>query len=175
MSKRRKVRWIVGGVLSFVVLYSATAFAVSWNSPNAKLDRALNQIIAEYDFEYKGERLELWAEVLDITPTPSSIRYDIFDGEALDDEDKERIDEIILAACPPGTIDSGPPISYCSFGSLSRAATQRYLPERLEIQEITFEFNNKEGDEEGLRSSTLLVRRDTSASPVSLLENLWPW
>ena len=56
MSKRRKVRWIVGGFL-FLLVGFAVAVTVMTNTPDARMERVLAKIIDEYGFEKTDEYL----------------------------------------------------------------------------------------------------------------------
>ncbi|MCH8978685.1 MAG: hypothetical protein IH945_05515 [Armatimonadetes bacterium] len=52
MGKKRRVWWIVG---SFVLLLLAIGFFIDYNRTDARVERAVAQIIEEYGFEFRSE------------------------------------------------------------------------------------------------------------------------
>ena len=167
MSKKRKKLWIVGGVLGFVVLYSATAFLVSWNSPDARLERALQSIIAEQGFEHFDSKTALGPEVKLVTRTN-------YEGEPINQEYEKRILDQFREACPSCTVQT-----YSLTGEtydIYRLTPQDttdivYILLVLDDEGYTNEFTN-EGDSS---ISVLVVARYTDAHPWSFIKNLWPW
>ena len=51
VGNKRRLRWIAGAFGAVVALFIAVAFYLDYNSTDAKIERAVAQIVEEYGFE----------------------------------------------------------------------------------------------------------------------------
>ena len=93
MSKRRKVWWIVGGVATAFALFVVTAFLIDYNSTEARMERAVAQIVEEYGFEYRSQDPRTFAFSIER-------KYILRRRESVDVETSDEIVAILRDACP---------------------------------------------------------------------------
>ena len=55
MGKKRRVWWIVGSLVVAVALFAAVAFLVDYSSTDARIERAVAQIVEDYGFELQSQ------------------------------------------------------------------------------------------------------------------------
>ena len=55
MKRKRKVWWIAGGVAAAFALFVLTVFLIDYNSTDAKIERAVAQIVEEHGFELQDQ------------------------------------------------------------------------------------------------------------------------
>ena len=174
VKKKRKVWWIVSGVLGFVVLLFVTALLVEWNSPNARLERALQEIIAEHGLELTPVDSVNWMRTSDLES------WAIYEGAPINLENEERILAQLKQDCPSYIVfvktygmdlvtnpAPGEP-NFVTYNLLS--------PDESASTSITITFDDKGLESEGdLRSSQISILRYGKSNPWSFLKNLWPW
>lgn len=55
MVRKRKAWWIAGAVGATVALFAGVAFYLDYSSPDARIERAVLQVIEDFDFELVGQ------------------------------------------------------------------------------------------------------------------------
>ena len=161
--KTRKVRWIVGGVLGFVLLYSATAFLVAWNSPNARLERALNQIITEQGFVLNP------SGTVNFLGLGSFDSFAIYESKPISQEDATQIVALFREACPSCTLDVTKDES--AYDDLMLVTD-----ESSNIGTVIIIFDDKgQRTANNSPASEMTVFRGGASRRKSFLKNLWPW
>ena len=94
MSKRRKVWWIASGVVTALALFALTVFLIDYNSTDAKIERAVAQIVEEYGFELEGRvpgSLVLQQKLVIVV---------VYMRAPVETETADEIVTILRAACP---------------------------------------------------------------------------
>ena len=160
MNKRRKKRWILGGALGFVVLYSATALIVSRNNPDARLELVLSQFIADHGFEHKDTETFLGQEDRLVTRTK-------YEGEPISLEHEKRILDLFREACPSCSVEV---FSY--YYRLKPQDTNSFVQIVFILNDEG--FTNADGSVDPAVSNLYIVRYADDA-PWSFLKSLWPW
>ena len=94
MGKKRRVWWIVGALVVAVALFAAIAFLVDYNSTDARVERAVAQIVEEYGFEYQG-RADSWFD-----KSKGILTGDEYRSPAIGTEQADGIVAILRDACP---------------------------------------------------------------------------
>lgn len=166
MKKRRKVWWIVGGVLGFVVLLFVSALVRVWNSPDERLERALQEIIAENGL--------VPAPSVALLPIGSFVELstnDSYVGEPISQENGTEILAQLKDACPSCTVavetrgrGMKPVLNVHAF----------YTPEDSNFDSVVIMFDDK-GVNLASPVSEMLVVRKLKRDPWSFFKNLWPW
>ena len=163
VKKRSKARWIVGGVLGFIVLFFVTALVMESNSQDARLERALSQIIVEQGFE------------LDPYPTVNFLglgsfdSYAIYEGKPISQEDERQIVALFREACPSCSLD-------VTKDESAYDVLMLVTDESSNIGTIIIIFDDKGQRTAGsLPASKMTVFRGGASCRKSLLNKLWPW
>ena len=166
--------------MCFVVLVFATGFLVSWNSPDGKLERALDKIIAEHGFEFNADETETWLERREY-----ATRTDVYDGGPISQERERQIIARLSEACPECTVEietvegNGKPITvpYSGPNSEPQFVVYYWYPaEGSAVKKVLVINDEKWREREGdLPASNLLIVRSREPDRWSFLKNLWPW
>ena len=173
--KTCKVLWIVGSVVCFVVLSFVTALLINTKSQDARLERAIREIVAEQKFEYKGR------DVGYMRGSNREVLSDIYRGGPLSQEDGNWIVAQLRQACPKCSVEVvtlGE--DYLPVPSPSRQPTydiNSWSPQEASaIMNIMVIFDDKGiGNQDDSSSSSLTVTRYSEPDRWSFLKNLWPW
>ena len=175
VKKKRRAWWIVGGVACFVVLSIVTVMLVETNRPDARLERAIREIIAEQKFEYKGR------DVGYLRGSNKEVLSDMFCGGPLSQEDGKWIVAQLRQACPKCSVEvvtAGVDILPVTMPSDEPTYDiHSWSPqEGSAIMNIMVIFDDKGiGDQDDSPSSSLTVSRYGEVDRWSFLKNLWPW
>lgn len=165
----------MGGVLGFLVIYTLMAFTVTWNDPDARLERALNKIIVENDF-VSDSNLTLHYDDIRGGETTN-----VYIAPSISHEDEERILAQLKEACNSCIVDVRSSDVFKVNGTEQIKLTtdvQRWTPkEDMEILEIQIAFRDKglyRVDDEYV-SSLSVHRRLRDSDRWSFFKRIWPW
>lgn len=174
--KKRKVWWIVGGVLGIFVLYSAIASYVSWNSQDARMERAIGRILEENGLEYRSNVLDVGSGSFRSQP-----RWATYVGGRIGQENERQIRAQLQEACPECTVsvmkstdNSSPPPR--GYSGPTFDIHFWITPDYPTVGEVRIVFDDKGVRGMGeTRASVLTVTRYRNPDPWSFLKSLWPW
>lgn len=92
MGKKRRVWWIVGGAATAFTLFVAIVYYFDYNSPEARLERAVAQIVEKYGFVPAGQHRVINEETKFMSTD--------YSRAALGEEKASEIVAQLRAACP---------------------------------------------------------------------------
>ena len=173
MRKKRKVWWIVGGVLCFFALIFVTALLVERNSEEARLERALQVIIVEQGLEYKETRVRRDRDSGEV------ISWTLYEGEPISLAQKKRVLDQLREFFPSYSIevltrDQGNFDAIPSSGPTFDIIVCR-TKEESTIVTFSMIFDDRGFMSENDSPSSSLGVSRLRDDPLLFLKRLWPW
>lgn len=175
MTKRRKFWWFVGGTLGATTFLVLIALLIQRNGPDAKLERALDQIIAENGFEFRSNMISYIGGRAD-----SAVVSNIYQGDPIDKETAKEVIAQLREVCPNCTVE------VITFNEDIRPVTAPTGEHTFEMKtwfppkdsgvysiSLVFDDNALYGDSDS-SSSNLSIQRRSRSGFWSFLRNLWP-
>ncbi|MCH8980341.1 MAG: hypothetical protein IH945_14045 [Armatimonadetes bacterium] len=171
MGKKRRVWWVVGGFVVAVALFAAIAFYIDYNSTDARIERAVAQIVEEYGFELQGQMPGY------VGPPLGGGAYSRAPVSA---ETEDEIVAILRGACPS-----------CDYNLRVTAANNIHTTgEQTVVEHVIFRLDQGDGLSDGLvfapdnkdggllgagPGAILLVIKFERPSLWQRIKGLWPW
>ena len=171
MGKKRRAWWIVGALVVAVALFAVGSFFVDHNSTDARMERAVAQIVEEYGFEPQAKLPDY------IGP---GLRGKSYSRAPVSAQAEREIVAILREACPSyeyehrnvGSYNSpapGEPLTKTHV--FFRAGQRRGMP-----QGVVFYPDNKGYAEPGaVPAADLAVVHIPAATLWQRIKGLWPW
>ena len=171
--KKRRVWWVVGGLIVAVALFVAVAYFVGDNPADARLERAVAEIVEEYGFEIQPQQPGHFA-------SPSHVIT--YARAPVDTEIAEEIVALLRDACPMHkyvhvVLDENF-LGVAAFGGDPWLKTHRFTPPThdgggtIEVFFIPDDHRSGIGDPP---MSAILVLVESRPSLRQRIRGLWPW
>ena len=173
VKKKRRVLWIVGGVLGFVALLFVTAFLIEWNSPDARMERAVAQIVDDYGFVARDYP---WYDFSSLVRDSS---IELYSRESTDAETEDEIVARLRAACPSWEYSSRADLKYFTivrflFGPIGQDYSF-ISPERNRGSVVGVYFAPVAGGQSREHQAFLGLIKQDKPSLWERIKGMWPW
>ena len=168
MVKRRKFWWIVGGITAAFALFIVTVFLIDYNSTDAKIERAVAQIVEEHGFEVQDERRGAFDK-------PSRmVRYVLFNRMPLDVDTASEIVASLNTACPSWKHD----YSTSNVGNPNQETHHFSRLDQYEgrVSSVVFVYDYEAPEGTGVKPIAGIVLYGTiKLSLWQRIKRMWPW
>ena len=172
--KKRKVLWVGGSIVVAVALFAAIAFFIDYNSTDARVERAVAQIVEEYGFELKFQG------PIDLGLPRGSPISKTYSRAPVSAEKASAIVAMLRSACPSCKYDhmviDGDILPDNFSGPIE---THNFRPQDQDgglIAAIAFNPNNRgHGRPENEPEATFHVSKFDRPSLWLRIRGLWPW
>lgn len=171
--KKRKAMWIVGALV--VALFAAGTLVMDYNSTDAKIERAIAQIVAEYGFERPDHLPGRRGKQL------SNPLIDVYSSAPIEAETAADIWARLRDVCPSWenyyslVYDHRSPhnLGYISFEVQNCIAPEQY-DGRIAVIGFTAD-TNPAGIQEFEPRAFLILYKQVRPSPWERIKGIWPW